>query len=721
MIRYSVEEQIATIAFNMEQAPMNVLNEASIKAFDEAIDKAINDANVKGIIITSDRKEFVAGADLNMLLKNASLEESYAMISYLHKVFRKYETCRKPVVAAINGTALGGGYELCLACHYRIALKDPKIQIGLPEVLIGLFPGGGGTQRLPRLIGIEKALPLLLEGKKLNPERALKEGLINELAESKEELIQKAKNWILNNPHPLQPWDEIDKKGKVVGIQNYKIPGGNVQSPKGVQTFIAATALLQTKTQGNYPAPQAILECLYEGLQVSIDDGLMIEAKHFARISQTPEAKNMIRTLFFAMNEANKGAARPKEIPIIEIKKVGILGAGMMGAGIAYVTAVAGIDVVMKDISIELAEKGKDYSRNLLKKEVEKGRYTPTQAEEILARIHTTEKTQDLQDCDLVIEAVFENRELKNQVIKEIETFLNHKAVFASNTSTLPITGLAEASQRPENFIGLHFFSPVDKMMLVEIILGKKTSPYALAVSIDYVKKIKKTPIVVNDSRGFYTSRVFGTYTAESITMLSEGIAPALIESAGKAAGMPVGGLEVSDAVSLELMYKIYLQTEKDTGIKITDTPDGRVVKKFVEELGRIGKKAKKGFYEYPEDEPKRLWSGLKELFPPTPTQPDIEELKKRILYRQVIETVKCFEEKVVTTIRDADVGSILAWGFPPYTGGALSFIDYIGIDKFLQEADKLADSYGERFRPTKQLREIAQSGKTFREYYAEA
>ncbi len=718
MIRYTVEDQIATIAFNMENAPMNVLNEESIKAFDEAIDKAISDTNVKGIIVTSDKKEFVAGADLNMLLKNASLEQSYAMISYLHKVFRKYESCKKPVVAAINGTALGGGYELCLACHYRIALNDTKIQIGLPEVLIGLFPGGGGTQRLPRMIGIEKALPLLLEGKKLNPERALKEGLINELAESKEELLQKAKNWILANPRALQPWDEIDKKGNVVGMQNYKVPGGNVQSPKGVQTFIAGTALLQGKTQGNYPAPQAIMECVYEGLQVSIDDGLMIEAKHFARISQTPEAKNMIRTLFFAMNEANKGAARPKDIPTADVKKVGILGAGMMGAGIAYVSAIAGIEVVLKDTSVENAEKGKDYSRNLLKKEIERGRYSQAQAEEILARIHTTAEAKDMQGCDLVIEAVFENRELKNQVTQETEIFLNEKAIFASNTSTLPITGLAEASKRPENFIGLHFFSPVDKMMLVEIIMGKKTSPYALALSIYYVKKIKKTPIVVNDSRGFYTSRVFGTYTAESITMLSEGISPALIEAAGKAAGMPVGGLDVSDAVALDLMYKIYLQTEKDTGIKVTDTPDGRVVKKFVEELGRVGKKAKKGFYEYPEDEPKRLWSGLKDIFPPAPIQPDIEELKKRILYRQVIETVKCFEENVVTTLRDADVGSILAWGFPPYTGGALSFIDYVGVENFVKEADRLANTYGERFRPTARLREIAQSGKTFRAFY---
>ena len=714
MINYQIQDEIAIISFNMENAPMNVLNEASIKAFDEAIDKAIADASVKGIIITSDKKEFVAGADLNMLLKNATLEQSYEMISFLHKVFRKYEACKKPVVAAINGTALGGGYEICLACHYRIALNDPKIQIGLPEVMIGLFPGGGGTQRLPRMIGIEKSLPLLLEGRKLNPEKALKEGLVNELATSKEAMMQKAKNWILANPRATQPWDEIDRKGNVVGVQNYKVPGGNVQSPKGVQTFIAGTALLQGKTQGNYPAPQAIMECVYEGLQVSIENGLAIEAKHFARISQSKEAKNMIRTLFFAMGEANKGVARPKDIPPTDVKKVGILGAGMMGAGIAYVSAVAGLEVVLKDVSVDNAERGKDYSRNLLKKEIEKGRYTPEQAEVVLARIKTTANAKDLEGSDLVIEAVFESRELKAQVTQEAEAFLSNKAVFASNTSTLPITGLAEASKYPENFIGLHFFSPVDKMMLVEIIMGKNTSPYALALSIDYVKKIKKTPIVVNDSRGFYTSRVFGTYTSESITMLSEGISPSLIEAAGKGAGMPVGGLDVSDAVALDLMYKIYLQTEKDTGIKITDTPDGKVVKKFVEELGRVGKKDKKGFYEYPEDEPKRLWSGLSEHFPLAAEQPSLEETKKRILYRQVLETIKCFEENVVTNVRDADVGSILAWGFPPYTGGALSFVDYVGIENFVKEADRLADTYGERFRPTARLREMAQQKQGF-------
>jgi 3-hydroxyacyl-CoA dehydrogenase/enoyl-CoA hydratase/3-hydroxybutyryl-CoA epimerase len=714
MIQYSIEDNIALVAFNMEGYPMNVLNEDSIRAFAEAMEKAIQDEAVKGIIITSARKEFVAGADLRMLLKSAGLAQSYEMIWGLHQVFRRYEACGKPVVAAINGTALGGGYEICLACHHRIALNDAKTQIGLPEILIGLFPGGGGTQRLPRMIGIEQALPLLLEGKKMNPEKALKAGLINDLAGSREELIQKAKAWILANPRAKQPWDDFGRDGKLAGISNYKVPGGNVQSPKGVQTFIAGTALMRNKTQGNYPAADAIMSCVYEGLQVPIEHALQIEAKHFAKVANTPEAKNMIRSLFFAMNEANKGAARPKDVPVTDLQKVGILGAGMMGAGIAYVSAVAGLQVVLKDVSVEGAEKGKDYSRKLLQKEIERGRYTQAQADEILARIHATDQAKDFESCGLAIEAVFENRELKAKVTQEVEAFLPPNAVFASNTSTLPITGLAEASKNPQSFIGLHFFSPVDKMMLVEIIMGKQTSPEALALCIDYVKKIKKTPIVVNDSRGFYTSRCFGTYTSEGITLLSEGVAPALIENAGKAAGMPVGALDVSDAVALDLMYKIMVQTEKDTGLKVTDTPDGKVVKKFVEELGRVGKREKAGFYEYPEDSPKKLWSGLAEHFKPLEAQPSLEEVKKRLLYRQAIEAVKCFEEGVVTSVRDADLGSILAWGFPPYTGGILSFIDYVGIERFVQEADRLADAYGERFRPTAKLREMAAQKQGF-------
>lgn len=708
MIQYTIKEGVAVLDINMEGYPMNVLNEHSIKALSEAIERALADEAAKGIVITSSRKEFVAGADLNMLQQSADIETTYRMIRRLHDIFRRMETGRKPVVAAINGTALGGGYELALACHRRIALNHEKIQIGLPETQIGLFPGGGGTQRLPRLIGIEPAMQLILQAKRMNPQEALKAGLVDELVDTPEELLCKAIDWALANPGILQPYDEIDKKGRVIGKTNYKIPGGNVQSPKGVQTFMAGTALLVQKVHFNYPAAHAVMRCMYEGLQVSIDLGLDIEAKYFAKIAQTKEAKNMIRTLFFAMNEANKGAAAPKGVNLREVKKVGILGAGMMGSGIAYVSAMAGIEVVLKDVSVEKAEKGKDYSRELLKKQVARGKMTQEQAEKVLALIRLTADAADLAGCDLVIEAVFEDRELKYKVTQEAEAFLDERAVFASNTSTLPITSLAEASRRPEQFIGLHFFSPVDKMMLVEIIKGKQTNDYALATAIAYVQKIRKTPIVVNDSRGFYTSRCFGTYTSEGITMLSEGIVPALIEHAGEQAGMPVGPLEVADAVNLDLIYKVGKQTEKDTGLSFSSLPEGKVIIKFVEELGRTGRRDKKGFYEYPENEPKRLWAGLKDLFPPKAEQPPIEELKKRLLYRQAVEAARCFEEGVVRTRRDADVGSILAWGFPPYTGGALSFIDYVGIQRFVAELERLANTYGERFAPTEALREAA-------------
>ncbi|HAI75301.1 MAG TPA: 3-hydroxyacyl-CoA dehydrogenase, partial [Microscillaceae bacterium] len=478
-------------------------------------------------------------------------------------------------------------------------------------------------------------------------------------------------------------------------------------------------AILMSKTYGNYPAQLAIMNCIYEGMQVPLDLGLKIEGRQFATLMMNPVAKNMIRTLFFALNDANKGIARPKNVPPTEIKKVGILGAGMMGSGVAYVTALAGMEVVLKDVNLEYAEKGgglygKFYSEKLLKDRVSKGKMTQADAEAVLARIKPTDKAEDLKGCDLIIEAVFENRELKATVTKEAEAQLDPKAVFGSNTSTLPISGLAQASVRPDNFIGIHFFSPVDKMPLVEIIMGEKTSDYALAMTIDYVMKIRKTPIVVNDSRGFYTSRCFGTYTSEGIQMMSEGISPSLVESAGKMAGMPVGPLDVADAVAIDLAYKVMKQTEADTGVKIEDMPSGKVVKKFVEELKRMGKKDKKGYYEYPENGKKFIWPGLSELYPLAKEQPTLEQAKMRLMHRQAIEAVRCLEEGVVKNPTDADVGSILAWGFPPYTGGVLSYIDMIGVARFVKELDELAAKYGDRFAPTDKLREMAKNGETF-------
>ncbi len=708
-IQYTTNNGVAIITWNMSSSPMNVLNEVSIPAFETALNQAYADESVKGIIITSAKPEFVAGADLKMILRNNNGDPSQMLqvSAGLNRVFRAMEVNGKPVVAAMNGTALGGGYEICLASHYRVALDNPKTQIGLVEVTIGLLPGAGGTQRLPRMIGMQAALPLLVEGKKLGVHDAKKGGLIDDIAPTPEVMMQMARDFIAANPNPIKPWDQIDKKtGKIVAQDNFKVPGGNVQSPVGAQIFTAGTAMLMDKTKGNYPAPLEIMACVYEGLQVNIDRALMIEARHFVKVATSKVAKSLIGTMFLGMNEANKGASRPKDQPKTDVKKLGILGAGMMGAGIAYVSAQVGIEVVLKDVSLEAAEKGKDYSRGLLKKGVERGKVDPLKVDGILNRIKPTADYADLQGCDLIIEAVFEKQELKATVTKEAEPMLVDNGVFASNTSTLPITGLAEASAKPDNFIGIHFFSPVDKMMLVEIIVGKQTSDYALAVAIDYTRKIRKTPIVVNDSRGFYTSRCFGTYTAEGMELLKDGVSPILIENGGKDAGMPVGPLAVHDEVALDLSLKVMTESIK-AGVMSADEPTYQMVQKF-NELGRIGKKVKAGFYDYPEGGQKALWPGLAELYPVSEDQPNRAEVKMRLLYRQAIEAVRCFEEGVVRTKLDGDLGSILAWGFPAYTGGALSFVDFVGIETFVQTCDRLADAYGERFRPTEKLRERA-------------
>ena len=707
MINYTIDQNVAIISWAMTSSPMNVLNDESIPQFEAALRRAYSDDSVKGVIVTSAKPEFVAGADLKMILRNNDKEptEMLKVSSELNRIFRSIEISGKPTVAAINGTALGGGYEICLACHQRIALNNPKTLIGLVEVTIGLLPGAGGTQRLPRMLGIQAALPLILEGKKVGVQEAKMLGMIDDIADTPEEMMAKARAWIEANPKPLKLWDELDRKtGKIVGKDNFKVPGGNVQSPAGAQTFAVGTAMLMDKTKGNYPAPLEIMACVYEGLQVNIDRALVIEARHFVKVATSKVAKSMIQTMFLGLNEANKGVSRPKDVAKTDVKKLGILGAGMMGAGIAYVSAQAGIDVVLKDVTIDAAERGKDHSRGLLQKGVERGKVDPKKVDGILNAIKPTADVQDLQGCDLIIEAVFENRDLKAQVTKEVEPMLAGNGVFGSNTSTLPISGLAQASAKPENFIGIHFFSPVDKMMLVEIILGKQTSDYALAVAIDYVRKIRKTPIVVNDSRGFYTSRCFSTYTAEGMELLKEGVNPVLIENAGKDAGMPVGPLAVTDEVALDLVYKISSQGVADGVVNQNDT-SYKMAKQFVE-LGRLGKKSKAGFYEYSADAPKHLWPGLRDLFPLSDDQPTLDEVKTRLVYRQAIEAVRCFEENVVRTKLDADLGSILGWGFPAYTGGALSFVDFVGLDTFIQTCDRLADTYGERFRPTEKLRE---------------
>jgi len=704
MIDYSVDgEGFAVISWNMADRSMNVLTTDSIAAFDAAVDKAIADPAVKGVVVASAKRDFGAGADLGSMFNEPKAKDIYEGSLRIGRIFRKMETGKKPFVAALPGTALGGFYEVALACHRRIAADNPKALIGLPEVTVGLLPGAGGTQRLPRMVGARSALPLLMEGKKVEPKEALKLGLVDEVV-APGELVEKAKAWLRTNPPAVQPWDKPD----------YKLPGGPVWSPGSAQVFAGATAMLRSKSWGVYPAPKAILSAVYEGLQVPLEAALRIEARYFTGLALSPEAKGMIRTLFHGIGDANKLKRRPKDVPEQRYGKIGVLGAGMMGAGIAYVSAIAGIDVVLLDTSAEGAEKGKGYSVKLLDGRVQKGRMSAAERDATLARIKPTTDFADLAGCDMVIEAVFENRGIKADVTKKSEAVIAAGAIFASNTSTLPITGLAEASSRPENFIGLHFFSPVDRMPLVEIIRGKKTSDATLARAMDYVKRIRKTPIVVNDSRGFFTSRVFGTYVGEGLAMLDEGIAPALIENAGRIAGMPVGPLALADEVSLDLMHKVRKQTREDLGNKYKAGPSDGALTKMVDQLGRIGKKAGKGFYSYPEGGKKHLWPDLGKHFKRAKKQPSLQEVIKRLLYVQSVETIRCMQENVVTNPQDADVGSILGWGFSPAKGGVISMVDGVGTATFLKECQALAKKHGDRFEPPKLLKDMAKSGASF-------
>ena len=706
MIDYSIDgDGIASIVWNMADRPMNVMNNDSLGAFREAVYKAIEDKAVKGVIVTSAKNDFVAGADLVNLLKESrdaakALQNSFA----LQKLFRDIEKAGKPFVAAMNGTALGGGYEICLACHRRIAADNPKALIGLPEATIGLLPGAGGTQRLPRLIGVSKALPMMLEGKKVDPKAALALGMVDEVVASGE-LLGRAKAWLLNEGQTghVKPWDQ----------KGFRVPEA-ANTPRGAQVFTAGNAMLRAKTHGNYPNAQYIMSCVYEGTLVDIDTGLKIESRYFVACTQSKEARNMIRSLFFSIGDANKLASRPKNVPTQTYARVGILGAGMMGAGIAWATSSAGIETVLLDSTQEAADRGKAYTATLLDKRVKSKRMSEADREKQLGLITATTSYDALKGCDMVIEAVFEDRAIKADVTKKAEAQLAPTAIFASNTSTLPITGLAEASARPANFIGLHFFSPVDKMPLVEIIRGKQTSDETLARAMDFVKKIRKTPIVVNDSRGFYTSRVFATYVTEGLTMLAEGVAPALIENAGKAAGMPVGPLALADEVSLELMHRVRSQTKKDLGDAYKADGSEPVLQLMVEKLGRIGKKAGKGFYEYPADGKKKLWADLGKHFPVGAEQPALGDVIKRLVYIQSVETARCLEEKVVIDVRDADVGSIMGWGFPPFRGGTVSQIDTVGVQPFVAECDQLAQKFGTRFTPPKLLRDMADQGRSF-------
>ncbi|AXQ30264.1 3-hydroxyacyl-CoA dehydrogenase [Solimonas sp. K1W22B-7] len=697
---------IVTLTLDMPGRSMNVLNEELSKPLAEAIARIEGDATVKGVIVTSGKKEFLAGADIEKVFAITDPADAFKLAEDYKGFLRRLELCGRPVVAALNGTALGGGLELALACHYRIAIDDPKAKFGLPEVKLGLLPGGGGTQRLPRLIGIQASLPLMLEGKELKASDAKNAGIIHALARDREDMMAQAKAWCLANPKPVQPWD--DKK--------FKWPGGDARSPANGQLWAIAPSMANAKTQGNFPAPINIMASVFDGGITDFDTGCRSESRYFANCVVSQVSKNMIGSLWFQLNAINKGSSRPEGVERSTVKKLGILGAGMMGAGIAYVSAKVGIEVVLLDTTQDAADRGKAYSTALLDKDMKKGRLTQEGKDQFLARIKATTSYDDLKGCDLIIEAVFEDRAIKADVTKKAEAQLAKTAVFASNTSTLPITGLAEASERPKNFIGLHFFSPVDKMPLVEIIVGKKTSKETLARGFDYVQQIRKTPIVVNDSRGFYTSRCFATYPMEGMTLLAEGQHPRSIEMAGLQAGMPVGPLAVQDEVSLSLSLHVLTQTRKDLaaeGKTASEHPGVAVVEKMAKTLDRQGKKAGKGFYEYPEAGQKTLWKGLAEQFPLKEQLPQ-QELIDRLLYAQANEAAKCYEEGVVTAVGDTNIGSIFGWGFAPHQGGALQFINATGLAQFVKRSKELEKKYGERFRPAKLLVKMAKEGKRF-------
>jgi 3-hydroxyacyl-CoA dehydrogenase/enoyl-CoA hydratase/3-hydroxybutyryl-CoA epimerase len=690
---------------------MNLITPEFLSDLSSALDRIATDAGIRGVVITSGKDAFMAGADLVGLVdtfeQRTNAREVYEWCWGLQQTLRRLETCGKPVAAAINGTALGGGLEICLACHYRVASERPKTRLGLPEVQVGLMPGGGGTQRLIRLIGIEPALRLITEGRQVAPAEALALGFIHAVVPAGEER-KAAEEWVRNGAVSEQPWDS----------KGFRIPGGaGLMHPAAVQTQMVGAALLQKQTSHNYPAPIAIMSAVYQGSVLPIDKALEIETKFFVSLLMSPVSRNMMRTLFVNKGAADKLVCRPKGPKKREITKLGVLGAGMMGAGIAYVSAAVGIEVVLLDTTVDKAHAGKDHSRDLLQQRVDKGKLSADQAAAILARIATTDSFADLEGCELVVEAVFEDREVKAAVTARAEAVMQSDGIFASNTSTLPITGLAKASRRPEQFIGIHFFSPVEKMPLVEVITGEATGEVAIAQALDYVQQLRKTPIVVNDSRGFYTSRVFSVYSREGMTMLAEGINPALIENVAKHAGMPVGPLAVTDEVSLELSYHILKQTKADLGEDYVATPADSVLRLFVEQLGRKGKRNGAGFYDYGESTGsgrKRLWPGLKHHFPSAPVQPDKGEVRKRLLYAQAVEAVRCLDENVVTHAADADIGSVLGWGFPAYTGGTISFIETEGLRKFVKEADRLAEKYGTRFQVPDSLRSMAANGETF-------
>ena len=703
------KDNIVTITMDMD-GPVNAMNASYRQLMGETVSRLEGEQSLKGVVIASAKKTFFAGGDLNEILsiKPGGEAKFQAEIETTKNDLRRIEKLPVPVVAAINGAAMGGGCELALACNYRIMLDQPGVVIALPEVTLGLLPGAGGIVRTINMLGLQKGLPLLLKGTRLKPKQALESGMVDTLVDQVEQLVDEAKAWILeaDEKAALQPWD---RKG-------HSVPGGSVNDPRVAMGVSMASAMAAKETRGLLPAPSKILSVAAQASFLDFDAALLVETRGLTELAMTPQAKNIISTMFFQMNAVNGGRSRPQGIDKSDAIKVAVLGAGMMGQGIAYVTAKAGIDVILLDVSLDAAEKGKAYSERLMDKAISRGRSNEDSKAELLARIHPTDNYADLKAVDLVIEAVFENAELKSQVTQKAEPQLSNAGIFATNTSTLPITMLSEAAAHADKFIGMHFFSPVDKMPLVELICGEKTSDETLAKAFDFVRKIKKTPIVVKDSLGFFTSRTFGSFFDEGCRLLEEGVDPVLIDNLAKQVGMPVGPLAGLDEVSTELMRKVN-ETQRDLGLygsTYNVESSDRVGNRMINEFGRAGRHYSGGFYEYFEDGSKKVWPKLYELYVNHELEMPYEDIKDRLLFRQVIEALKCLQEGVLGTVADGNIGSIMGIGAPVWTGGLIQFVNSYGLKKFVERCQDLAAKYGELLAPPAIVFQKIEQGEQF-------
>jgi 3-hydroxyacyl-CoA dehydrogenase / enoyl-CoA hydratase / 3-hydroxybutyryl-CoA epimerase len=708
MIKYKKDtNNIVTLTLDMAGRKVNIINHEIGNAFFPVLEHLKEEkakGALRGVILTSGKKSFLAGGDLDYIFKNENVEEIFDFSQALKRFFRDLESPGVPVVAALNGTALGTGFEMAMACHHRIVIKKPTIQLGHPEASLGIMPGSGGVIRLMWLLGIERAFQILAKGQSYNPEEALKAGIVDELADDVEDMIEKANNWLMKTQEGRRPWD---KEGE-------KIPKGTAHDLKIANKIRFLGAQLTKKNYNNYPAPQAILNTLSEGSKVNFDTACRIESRYFTKLMLSREAKNMCKVFWYDFNTIKAGDNRPKGFGKFRPKKVGIVGAGLMGSGIAYSCIQHGMDVVLKDVSKAIADRGKEYTEQKLADLVADQKLSEKEKSKFLKKITTTEHSEDFESCDLVIESVFENQMVKSKVTKEAEMHMDEYAFLATNTVSIPINKLAKSANRPENYIGLHFFAPVETVPLVEIVKGEKTSDETVARAFDFVKKIRKIPIIVKDSWGFYASRVLNTYILEGLILLQEGYAPALIENLGLQAGMPKGSLAFADDLSMKMMLSYENQAATNYGPKYIQHPAVDVLHKMIEEIGRQGKSQKAGFYNYGNGENRRLWNGLKDYFPPLKTDYDKEEIIERFMFAQVIEAVWCLQEKIIQSVPEANLGSIYGWGFPAFKGGVLQYINDYGIVAFVERCELFEKTHGPRFKVPKLLKEKSERNEVF-------